>query len=126
MSEPGVYETSRGHVYVAPDEYERWETERRQRTDEERERHERQREYENYRLPDEDRRRLRGQHLAQEVVSRLQSETNLLRWYVGKLETELWEHARHTFMFDDMLLARCVALGLSLAGVQDKREVGDA
>jgi hypothetical protein len=120
---PGEYETPDGRVYVSEETWVRWEAER-QGTPEDRARQARKQDYENYQLSIEDRRKLRGHRLAQEVVSRLQQENWLLRWYIDKLEAELWDNARQVFWFDDVLLARCMALGLSLAGAQDEREDG--
>jgi hypothetical protein len=122
-TEPGVYVAPNGDTYVSDDTWAQWEAER-QGTPEDRARQQREQEYENYQLSVEDRRKLRGQRLAQDVVSRLQQENRLLRWYIDKLEAELWDNARHVFRFDDVLLARCMALGLSLAGAQDEREDG--
>jgi hypothetical protein len=120
---PGEYETPDGRAYVSEETWARWDAERCG-TEEDRARREREQEYENYRLSAEDRRKLRGQRLAQDVVSRLQTENRLLRWYVEKLEHELWRDGWGVALsqLEPLVLVRCMALGLSLAGVQDERE----
>ena len=66
--EPGFWEAPNGDVYSDPIEWERWQAERKRDGEEYEARRERERQYEDYRLSVDDRRKLRGQLVARHLA----------------------------------------------------------